>query len=368
MRITLKILIGIHGIIHLFGFLKAYGILEFNEIVQPISKAFGIWWLVAFVFFIATALLYSVRHRIWLAPGIAAIIISQIVIINFWSDAKYGTIINSIILVAAVLTYFKSAFENTIRQERGEMFEKSSKGNDEILTSKDIEYLPRIVQKWLNHTGVIGKPMISNVFLSQDLQLKFKPEQKEWSRGEAEQYFSIDPPAFNWDINTQMNPFMSVIGRDKFENGRGEMLIKIFALLPVADIKNDEKVNQSALQRYLAEMVWFPTAALSKYLIWEEIDEFSAKVTMEYNGTKGSGILYFNEMGQFEKFVTMRFKDPNDADPIEWTVIANKTEERNGIKIPTECQVNWNLESEQWTWLKLQIKQVEYNVERMPVG
>jgi hypothetical protein len=46
MRIALLILIGIHGIIHLFGFIKAFGISEFNAIAPPISKIFEILWLI----------------------------------------------------------------------------------------------------------------------------------------------------------------------------------------------------------------------------------------------------------------------------------------------------------------------------------
>ena len=89
---------------------------------------------------------------------------------------------------------------------------------------------------------------------------------------------------------------------------------------------------------------------------------------MKFNGTKGKGVFYFDERGQFKKIVAMRFKETNDNEPIEWTVVANKTEERNGIKIPTECEATWNLESEQWTWLKLKITHIEYNVEKIPVA
>ena len=368
MRIALLILIGLHGVIHLFGFLKAFGFYEFTGINHSISKTSGLFWLLTFVIFIITIILCFFRIRIWWIFGLTAVLISQVLIFNYWTDTKYGTIANLIILVATMLTYLNYDFENLIRQERTKLFEKSSKHDKTILSSEDLVGLPAIVQKWLNYSHVIGKAKVSNVYLTQDLQLKFKPEQKEWSHGVSEQYFTIQPPAFNWDIRTQMNPLMSVIGRDKFEHGKAEMLIKLFALIPVVDVKNDEKVNQSALQRYLAEIVWFPSASLSQYLTWEEIDELSAKATLNYNGTKGSGIFYFNETGQFEKFVAMRFKDSNDAKPVKWTVVATKTEEKNGIKIPTECKVIWYAKPEQWTWLKLKIKHIEYNVEKMPVA
>lgn len=368
MRVALGIMICLHGIIHLFGFLKAYRIAEFKGINQPVSKISGLVWLLTSLLFVVTNVLFFVHADIWWAFGLGASIVSQVLIFNFWSDTKYGTIPNIIILAAALLTYVNNDFEHMIIQERSAMFEKSSHGDKKILGSEDISSLPSIVQKWLNHSRVIDKPAVSNIFLTQVLQLRLKPEQEEWNSGNAQQYFTIQPPAFNWNIDTEMNPIMRFVGRDKFENGQGEMLIKLCSIIPVADEKNDQKINQAALQRYLAEIIWFPSAALSDYIQWEEIDENSASATMDFGGTKGAGVFHFDEKGAFKKFVAMRFKDPNDIEPMEWIVIASKTEERNGIKIPIECEVIWNLESGPWTWLKLRIEHIEYNVEKMPVA
>ena len=228
--------------------------------------------------------------------------------------------------------------------------------------------LPPIVQKWLTNSEIIGKKLISNVHLVQELQLKMKPEQTSWNIGTAEQYFTIEPPAFNWNINTEMNSILSVVGRDKFEDGKGEMTIKILSLIPVAYAKSEEKVNQATLQRYLAEIVWFPSASLSEHIKWETIDEYSARATMDYKGTNGSGVFHFDKNGYFEKFVAMRYQDSKDTEPTVWTVTATKTEKRNGIKIPVECEASWELENGTWTWLKLKITDIQYNVKEMPVA
>mgnify|MGYP000950476233 FL=1 len=154
-----------------------------------------------------------------------------------------------------------------------------------------------------------------------------------------------------------------MVGRDKFENGKGAMTIKLFYLIPFVNTKNNEKVNQATLQRYLAEIVWFPSAALSPYITWDAIDNHSAKATMTYHGTKGSGIFHFDENGNFKTFVAMRYKDANDTEPTEWKVTAIKTEVRNGIKIPVESRAVWKLENGDWTWLKLKITNIAYNVK-----
>lgn len=368
MRIAITILIGVHGIIHLFGFFKALGIYQFNAISQPISKPYGIFWFLAFLLFAFTVFLILAHSDYWFLSSFLALTISQVLIFNYWSDSKFGTIVNVIILMATIIGYSSFNFKNKIKEERKSLFENSQVTNHKKVLEESIIDLPPITQKWLIHSGVIGKELITNVFLVQELQLKMKPDQTNWNRGAAEQYFTTQPPAFNWNINTEMNPILSIVGRDKFENGKGEMIIKLLSLIPVAIAKNDNQVNQATLQRYLAEIVWFPTMSLSPYIKWEAIDEHSARATMEYKGTTGSGVFYFDKIGNFEKFAAMRYEDSKAIKPTEWTVTATKTEERNGIKIPVECKASWKLMDGEWTWLKLKITNIHYNVKEMPVA
>lgn len=363
MRITLTILIIIHGIIHFFEFLKTFGISEFNTISQSIPKTYGIFWLLTFLLFVITIILILVDLDYWWLSGFLAVVISQLLIFNYWSDAKFGTIANVIILFAAMFGYSNFNFKHKIKMERLRLFENSQLENQEIVTERALLDLPPVVQKWLTNNGFIGNKLISNVHLVQELKLKLKPEQTNWNHGMAEQYFTIQPPAFNWSVSAKMNSILSIIGRDKFEDGKGEMIIKLFSLIPLANAKSNKKVNQATLQRYLAEIVWFPSVSLSQYIKWETIDDYSARATMEYKGTKGSGKFYFDKDGNFEKFVAMRYQDSNAIKPTEWIVTATRTEERNGIKIPIECEVSWELKNGKWTWLKLKIKDIQYNLQ-----
>ncbi|EAY25467.1 conserved hypothetical protein [Microscilla marina ATCC 23134] len=245
------------------------------------------------------------------------------------------------------------------------MLRGSTNISQKVITEKDISSLPAVVQKWLVNVGVIGKKPVTSVRLTQDLQLKMTPEQSEWNNGVAEQYITVQPPAFNWSIKTRMG-VMGVVGRDKFENGQGEMIIKLMSLVSVADAKQNEKVDQATLQRYLAEIVWYPTASLSPYIVWEQIGDNAAKATMSVHKTKGTGVFYFDDHGNFLKFTAPRYKDLKDKEPKLWTVAAIKTEERNGVKIPVELKADWELDNGNWTWLKLKIKDIDYNVKETP--
>jgi hypothetical protein len=368
MRIAFIILLGIHATIHLFGFFKAFGILEFNAISQPISRIGGLYWLLSFVLFATTLVFVLVNANYAWVSGLLAVVASQILIINYWADAKYGTVLNILILLAVIILYASYSFNNQISKERSDMFRNTIPVQQNTITENDIAGLPLIVQKWLVNSGVTGKKRVSNVYLVQDLKLKMTPEQKEWSPGTAEQYFTVHPPAFNWNIKTSMKSILAVAGRDKFENGHAAMTIKLASLIPVVDARNHLKLDQAALQRYLAEIVWFPSAAMSPQIVWEPIDSNSAKATMQVNKTKASGTFYFDNNGTFLKYTAFRYKDVEDKEPILWTVTAIKSEFKNGIKIPVELKAEWALETGKWAWLKLKIKDIHYNVEKMPVN
>ena len=94
-----------HGLIHLRGAAKAFGYASLPQLVQPISKSMGLVWLLASVALLATAGLVVMWPRGWWIVGALAAMLSQFVILTSWSDAKYGTIANAVLLVGVVSAY-----------------------------------------------------------------------------------------------------------------------------------------------------------------------------------------------------------------------------------------------------------------------
>jgi len=253
-------------------------------------------------------------------------------------------------------------FDRNVSQEINQMFSKAKDKEASVIKAKDINHLPEFVQKWLTNSGILGQKKIQTVRLKQKALLKMKPNQKKWQKASAEQYFTTEEPAFIWKVDMQMMPLIKVKGRDMFSEGKGEMMMKIFGLFPVVNQRNNEKINSGALQRYLAEIVWFPSAALSPYINWEKEDEHSAKAFMTYKGTKGSGTFTFDEIGNFAKFSAPRYMGGDeDAELREWVITVQETKVMSGIRIPVKLEVTWKLEAGDWTWLKLEITDIEYH-------
>jgi hypothetical protein len=162
-----------------------------------------------------------------------------------------------------------------------------------------------------------------------------------------------------------MMPLIQITARDKYYGGKGEMDIKLLSLIPIAN-SSGYKVDQGTLQRYLAEMCWFPSAALSRYIRWDAIDSHSAQATLTYKGVSGSVVFHFNENGDVAACNADRFMgSETDAQIEKWEVRSTAFGVMDGVRIPVKSEVTWKLKEGDFTWLKLEIKEIEYNARNL---
>ena len=104
-----------HGLIHLLGTAKAFRIAAIPMLSHQIERPLGILWLLAAALFIATAICLFAWPRCWWVVGGAALVLSQLVIVTSWGDARYGTIAN-IVFVGLSLVAASLALENRGRE------------------------------------------------------------------------------------------------------------------------------------------------------------------------------------------------------------------------------------------------------------
>lgn len=361
MRIVFLIIVLIHGLIHLLGFVKGFGFNEVKELTLPISKPLGFVWLTATVLFLTYGISYVANSKYAWFVGLAAVIISQILVIMFWEDAKFGTIPNILILVVSIASFGYFNFQKLVQQETIHLLSQNKMIENEIMDENDIKELPEPVKNWLRNSGAVGKPFINSGKVAQIAEMKMKPEQAKWMTASAIQYTTINNPAFIWSVDVKMNSLLNFQGRDKFENGKGEMVIRMNSLINVVNEKG-EKIDEGTIQRYLGEMVWFPSLAISPYITWEQINDTTAKATMTYKENKGSGTFYFNASSDITKYSALRFNG-NDVNAKRHPWIMNISEYKifEGIKVPAKMTATWKLDEGDWTWLKLEVTDIKYN-------
>jgi hypothetical protein len=360
-RIIFAIIVILHGLIHLIGFMRAFKLATISQLTQSISRPVGLLWLFTALLFLAVSVIFLIKEEWWWMIAAPAILLSQVLIIICWQDAKYGTIANIIILIATIVSFGNWQFQTMVRREI-KSFNTITSGEKRILTNDMLDTLPTVVQKWLKRSNVTGKEMIQTVYLEQKGEMRTTPDGR-WMPYEARQWFITDKPGFIWEADVKAAPGIHLKGRDKYENGQGHMLIKLLSLFTVADATGSE-TNQGAMLRYLAEIIWFPSAAVSDYIQWEQIDTVTAEATMTFGDITASGIFNFNTNYDLISFEARRYYDRKEGATMEdWLIQADQDgyREFDGIRIPASGTVTWKLKEGDYRWLKLEIGDIHYN-------
>lgn len=354
----------VHGLIHLIGVVKAFSLADLPDINLSLSKPTGILLLIVTILFIISSGLFLFDQSLWWVAALPAVFMSQVLIISTWRDAKFGTLPNIIVLVVAIGGYADFSFDQKIEAEVHQLYsseEIDSTNASYNVSPEMLNGLPQPVQRWLEQSGAVGEPMISKVRLIQEGELRTDPEQESWSHTAAEQYFNLENPSFVWSVDMEMMPLVYVSGRDLFMDGQGEMLIKLYSLFNIVN-ESGEKIDRGALQRYLSEIVWFPSAAVREYISWTEIDSTSALATMTWGGISEDVTFHFDEAGLVSRVIADRFMGGGKDDVRRpWRVDILKTEDMNDLMVPTDVEVSWELDSGTFTWYRFRVTDITYD-------
>ncbi|HMP13902.1 MAG TPA: hypothetical protein PKD70_08475 [Saprospiraceae bacterium] len=365
-RFLMIFLLLVHGLIHFLGFAKAFRLAEIPQLTQPITKPTGALWLLSGVLFLITTGYFLLQKNNWWLWAVPALIVSQALIINAWQDAKWGTLANALIAVGIVLGWANWNFAKLAQQQR-EALLSAGDTTATLVTEAQLANLPPVIAQWLRRSQVVGKERSHSIYLRQRGLMRTAPNSK-WIPFEAEQYFTTDPPGFVWTAHVQIMPFVYMKGIDTYAHSKGHMLIKVLALAPVVDAKGPA-IDQGTMLRYLGEICWFPTTALSDYITWEALDAHSAKATMRYGDVTASGLFTFDAAGDMQSFEAPRYYDRKTGPTLEqWHIQNTATAELSGIRMPVQSEVTWKLQEGDFTWLKLEITEVAYNQNLIKVN
>jgi hypothetical protein len=235
------------------------------------------------------------------------------------------------------------------------------------VTFKNFEQLPAPVAQYFQAALKEGQPFIRSARITRVGAFRTREGDNGWSPFEAKQYFSSPPPGFVWDASIRMAPLMKVRVRDAYVAGQGSMQGKILSLVPVVDERGKVELNAGALQRYLAEAVWFPTALLpSAGVKWRALDNSRALATLTDSGTTVSLEFHFNAIGEITEVSTPgHYREVNGKYELTpWAGHFRRYEERGGMRIPVEGEVEWQLPGGNFPYWKGRIVEVEYDFAR----
>ncbi len=365
MKTALSILLLVHGLIHVLGFAKAFRPADVGQLSQPLSRLAGVFWLLAMLLFLFSALLLLTDNRSWWIAALAAVVLSQVLIVLSWNDAKFGTVVNAIVLlplVASLMTALPSSYPNRYRAEVERRLRAERISG--VLQEAEIQHLPGIVQKYLRYTGALGKPKVQNFRVEWQGMMK-RSLTSDWMAIRARQYNFLDDPARIFFIESKLYgiPFD---GLHLYIGDSATMQIKVASLLEVVDARGDLMTRGETVTLFNDICVLAPAALVDQPIKWESIDSLTVKATYTNGKNTITAVLSFDPDGSLISFRSddrYLSADGKDYQRHPWSTPVKGYKELGGRKVPTFAEALWHLPEGDFPYARYTLAEIEYNCQ-----
>ncbi|WP_203296122.1 DUF6544 family protein [Luteirhabdus pelagi] len=357
MRTLLLIVASLHGLIHFMGLFKAYKWASLPELSLSVSQRMGVLWGITGMAFLIGAILVLLKKEGWVYFLGMAVVVSQILIIAAWKDAKFGTLANIIVVVLGILVYGAEAFQNRFEQDV-QKTASASNATIELLHENDIAELPNPVQNYLRLTGIIGKPKVQSFYA--EMQGTMRSEGEDWFHFTSQQYNALKPAARHFLMKARVKGIQTT-GYHSYFDHQASMDIRLLSLFSVEKISG-EALFKAETVTFLNDLCLFaPSNLLHPNLKWESINETTVKVIFNNQGVEVSAKLYFDEEGYLRNFVSNDRLDVNRHKTFRFSTPIHEFQEINGYRLPRTAEAIWHYPEGDFTYGTFEITSVTYN-------
>ncbi len=355
-----------HGLLHLAGFSKAFSIGTDAQIHHSISKRAGIFWLAASFLLVASAWLVLFAKDFWWQPALAGIVLSQILIIAAWQDAKWGTALNTITLLIIIPAIGAWSFESRFKKDVAQLLTANTKVNtpDSILTEVDIHSLPEPVQKYIRLTGSIGKPKVKNFHVQFSGQIR-KNEQSQWMPFASSQYNFLEHPTRLFFMKATMK-HLPVAGYHAYKNSDAFMDIRLLSLFQV-QYQSGKEMGIAETVTFFNDMVCMaPATLIDKRISWDSVGTNKVHALFTTNQITVGAWLFFNDKGELINFISEdRFavQDDGTMKRLSWSTPIRSYKKINGYYLGTSADAIYAYPQGELCYGKFSLTKIEYNAK-----
>ncbi len=366
MRFALVALLALHGLIHVMGFAKAFDLAALPQLTVPISRPLGIAWLFAAVLFLVAAVLLGVGVRgVWALPGLAAVVLSQYVIVRSWGDAKVGTVANVLVLLPILVATLDLRPSSLHSLYRAQARQAVTAGGSRI-EEADLRPLPEAVRRYLRQAGVVGKPRVKSV------RARFSGGMKSSHDGDfmtftSEQVNVFAPAAryFFMEASLRGVPFAAL---HRFEAGRATMDVRIASVIPMIHAEGKE-MNQSETVTLFNDLCILAPAALvdataSGAIRWTEVDAHVVDARFENAGQVIGARLTFDDAFQLTGFVSEdRFQSEDGVhfQRYPWSTPLRDYRDFGGVRLASHGDATWIEPGGAFVYGRFDLQEVSYD-------
>ncbi len=364
MRIVFALFILLHGLIHLLGPAKAFAWVDVSQLRASISPAAGVVWLAAAALLIAAATGLFLGASWWWYPALPGVLLSQVVIVTAWGDAKFGTLANVIIaipLLVVALDARASSFRSRFEHDRDALLTRTTPPAPLVIEA-DLAPLPPLMQAYLRQVGAVGRPRVHNLRVTFNAQMRSSAT-SPWMQATATQYEFFDPPARLFYMNASRAGLPLDIFH-RYMSGAATFQVRIAGLISMVDKYGAGLTNDETVTLMNDVLVMAPAAVLDLPFTFETTGERSLRATFRNAQYTVSAVLTFDGAGDLVGFVSADRAHDREGGAAMWSTPISGYRKVDGIRIGSHGDANWIEPSGEWTYGRFEITSIAYNVTK----
>ena len=301
MRSAFAVVLTVHALIHLMGFLKAFGLVDATQLTIPISRSMGVVWLVAAMLLLASSVaLFAAPRWFWLL-AVVGVVTSQVAIAASWHDARFGTVANVLTLLAGVYGAvawgpfgLRAEYEESTARRVAELVAAP------LVTQAELAPLPTPVQRYLRYVGVVGHPHVRGFRVRFKGRIRSGPS-APWMAFTGEQHNFTDPPARLFSMQATMRG-LPVDGLHSYGESGARMRVKLLSLFPVVDAGGADFTRTETVTLLNDMCIMAPATLVDAAIRWKELDARSVEATFTNGPRTIRAVLVFDDAGALVDF------------------------------------------------------------------
>ena len=365
MRLGFAALLVAHGLIHLLGVAKAFGLAALPQLTQPISPGRGGLWAIAALLFGVTAVAMYAAPRWWWAIGAGAIAVSSIAIAGSWTDAKAGAAVNVVVLVAAVVAAaIDGPWSLRAEYDRDVRAALARPRPTAVVSEADLAPLPPQVQRYLRVAGVVGQPRVWNMRARMRGRIRAAAEAR-WMPLRAEQHNVFDEPARLFYMTATMMG-VPADGYHRFVGAAATMRVKAAGLVPVQQSGGDEMTQAETVTLFNDMCFMAPATLIDPAIAWSPLDADRVHATFTNAGHTIRAELVFNGAGELVNFRSddrrRTSADGRAMTAVPWSTPVSAYRTFGAARLVHRGEARWHEAGGDFAYIELEIEDVQYNL------
>jgi hypothetical protein len=367
-RVAFGIVLGVHALIHLMGFLKAFDLARLAQLTVPIPRAMGIAWLLAAVLLLAaTFSLLAAPRGFWLLAA-CGVTVSQIVIVASWRDARFGSVLNGVTL--AWIIY--GAVSWGPFGLRAEYEERTSRGiaslarTPPLVTEEELAPLPGSVQRYLRYVGVLGQPHVGAFCARFSGRIRSGPT-APWMSFVGEQHNFMAPRTRLFWMQATMKG-LPVDALHAYDVDGARMRVKLLSLFSVVD-QGGRAFTKAETVTLLNDMcIMAPATLVDAPIQWKELDARSVEATFTNGAHTVRAVLIFDDAGPLVNFWSddrpSLAPDGVTFLPQRWSTPIGDYRSRGAVRLASRGEARYAAPDGEYTYIEFDDLDVSYDVGR----